>query len=179
MLVATLVGMLAVGASVSGSVVKGNAKVAEAAVWIEGLKTTTATKKFVIDQKNMKFIPSMLVVPAGSTVQFPNSDCVYHNVFSYYRNKRFDLGMYPAGESKTQTFTTKGICELFCNIHPKMRARIVIVESSVYDVTGKDGSFTLSGVPDGEYKLHVWHDKEAIVSLVVKGGKYAPITVSL
>jgi plastocyanin len=168
------------GTTVSGAVIEGHTKVAGAVVFIEGLRSAPAPKSPKIDQRNMKFVPNLLVVPSGTTVTFPNSDTVFHNVFSFYNNDRFDLGMYPNGTKKTWKFSKPGICELYCNVHPSMRARIVIVDSTVYATTDKNGSFQLKDVPDGDYTLVVMHDKTPTRhKLSVRGGKYATININL
>ena len=111
----------------------------------------------VIVQKDLAFAPTLLVVPPGASVGFPNQDKEFHNVFSYSPTKRFDLGRYPKGESKSVTFDKPGIVKIYCEIHEFMRAAVVVVENPFHTVAGSDGSFTLEGVPPGEYRLVVWN----------------------
>ena len=106
-------------------------------------------RRVVLDQRNMAFIPRLLVVPVGTTVEMPNSDRVFHNVFSYHNGKRFDLGLYPAGTRKVVTFDQPGVSRIFCNIHPTMAAYVVAVPSSRYAVTDADGRFVIDGVDAG------------------------------
>lgn len=112
----------------------------------------------VLTQKNKMFEPHMLVVTRGSTVDFPNRDPWFHNVFSLFNGKRFDLGLYEAGSSRTVHFDREGVSFIFCNIHPEMSAVVVVLGSSYFAATNKAGDFTISNVPPGSYALHVWNE---------------------
>jgi|SRR5580704_5680983 plastocyanin len=114
--------------------------------------------KYQMVQREKRFEPDMLVVPVGSSVTFPNRDPWFHNVFSLYRGKRFDLGLYQAGDSKVVRFDRVGPSYIFCNIHPQMAAVILTVDSKYYGVTDKGGHTTISGVPAGKYRMHVWYE---------------------
>jgi plastocyanin len=107
-------------------------------------------------QRDTTFVPSVVAVPVGGTVAFPNGDPFFHNVFSYSSAKRFDLGRYPQGESKDVTFPEAGIVEVFCEIHDFMRGAILVTENPYYAVVGADGSFRITDVPPGKYKLAFW-----------------------
>lgn len=109
-------------------------------------------------QHNKMFEPNFLVVPLGSVVDFPNLDPWFHNVFSLYRGKRFDLGLYQAGAQKTVRFDRPGPSFLFCNIHPQMTAVIMAVESDLFAVSNKAGFISIANVTPGKYVLHVWHE---------------------
>ncbi|MDO8586504.1 MAG: carboxypeptidase regulatory-like domain-containing protein [Armatimonadota bacterium] len=162
---AALTGMIAVtisvsvsAASLTGLVKNAQGKpLSDVAVWVElsGGKTVK-DKPALMDQTRGKFLPHVLVITAGTMVDFPNNDGMYHNVFSYFNGKRFDLGLYPPGNSKRITFTKLGVHELFCNIHAKMHAYIVVVETPYHDVTSKDGKFRIDDLPAGEYKVAFW-----------------------
>src|SRR5579883_176046 len=104
-----------------------------------------------LSQKNKRFEPSLLVVPVGSRVEFPNQDPFFHNVFSLYQGKRFDLGLYEAGEKRTVSFDKPGISYIFCNIHPEMKAIVVALTTPYYAVTDRSGKFVINGVPPGKY----------------------------
>jgi len=108
-------------------------------------------------QQDTSFAPAVIVVPAGTTVRFPNHDTFFHNVFSYSKTKRFDLGRYPKGESKTVTFDAPGGVSVFCEIHKWMRGAILVVDNPYYAAVNADGSFDLPNVPPGKYKVSVWH----------------------
>lgn len=120
-----------------------------------GIRPSMAAKT-VLAQRDTAFEPELLIVPVGATVSFPNQDPFFHNVFSYSKPKRFDLGRYPRGESKTVTFDQPGMVSVFCEIHKWMRAGVVVVENSHYAQVNPDGSFALPDVPPGSYKLTVW-----------------------
>jgi len=109
-------------------------------------------------QKNKSFEPHILVVPAGSLVEFPNRDPFFHNVFSLFEGKRFDLGLYEAGTSRTVRFDRPGISYIFCNIHPEMSAVVITLATPLYGLSNRDGQLSLSGVPYGRYMLHVWSE---------------------
>jgi plastocyanin len=112
----------------------------------------------VLRQKNKSFEPHLLVVTKGSSVDFPNLDPWFHNVFSLFNGKRFDLGLYEAGTSRTVHFDREGVSYIFCNIHPEMSGVVVVVPSPYYAIAGKGGDFSVGGVPPGKYTLHVWSE---------------------
>ena len=111
----------------------------------------------VIAQKDFRFSPSLLVVPRSTSVSFPNEDNEFHNVFSYSRAKRFDLGRYPKGESKRVIFDKPGIVKAYCEVHPWMRAAILVLESPCFAIVSRDGSFSIEGIPAGRYDLVAWN----------------------
>jgi plastocyanin len=110
----------------------------------------------VLRQKNKAFEPHLLVVTKGSTVEFPNQDPWFHNVFSLFNGKKFDLGLYEAGTTRTVHFDREGVSYIFCNIHPEMSAVVVVVSSPYYGASTKSGEFSIAGVPPGRYMLHIW-----------------------
>jgi plastocyanin len=109
-------------------------------------------------QKNKSFEPHILVVPAGSMVEFPNRDPFFHNVFSLFEGKRFDLGLYEAGTSRMVRFDRPGISYIFCNIHPEMNAVVITMATPLYAISNAAGQLSLAGVPYGRYRLHVWSE---------------------
>jgi plastocyanin len=109
-------------------------------------------------QKNKSFMPHILVVPAGSSVEFPNRDPFFHNVFSLFEGKRFDLGLYEAGTSRTVRFDRPGISYIFCNIHPEMSAIVITTTTPWYAIAKADGQLSIADVPYGRYLLHVWSE---------------------
>lgn len=109
-------------------------------------------------QKDQSFYPEVLPITVGTTVDFPNLDPVFHNVFSYSKAKKFDLGRYPKGHSKSVTFDTPGLVKVFCEIHSTMRAHILVLEQPYYAIVAPDGSFRIPDVPAGDYKLKVWQE---------------------
>ena len=109
-----------------------------------------------IVQRDGVFLPGALAVTAGTVVRFPNEDPYVHNVFSY-ADPRFDLGRYPAGESREVVFDAAGIVRIYCEIHEYMRAVVLVTEHSFHDVVSEDGTFRIAAVPPGEYTLAAYH----------------------
>jgi plastocyanin len=117
------------------------------------------SKRPVLVQKDKNFAPHLLVVEVGSLVDFPNHDPFFHNVFSLFDGKRFDLGLYEAGATNSVRFDRVGVSFLFCNIHPQMSAVVVAVDTPYYAKTDRSGHLTISGVPYGRYEMHVWYER--------------------
>jgi len=111
---------------------------------------------FRLVQKDKSFHPHLLVVPLGSSVDFPNMDPFFHNVFSQFNGKRFDLGLYDEGSNKTVRFDHEGVSYIFCNIHPEMSAVVIALSSPYVDTSSQDGKIELHDVPSGSYEMHVW-----------------------
>jgi plastocyanin len=109
-------------------------------------------------QRNKTFSPHLLVVTAGSTVEFPNKDPFFHNVFSLFEGKRFDLGLYEAGTARIVHFDRPGVCYIFCNIHPEMSAVVLVLDTPYYGISDEAGNVTVSGVPPGQYTAHIWYE---------------------
>jgi hypothetical protein len=111
-----------------------------------------------LTQKNKTFDPHVLVVPAGAAVEFPNRDPFFHNVFSLFEGKRFDLGLYEAGSTRVVHFDRPGISYIFCNIHPEMSGVVVTLNTPFYAVINGEGQFTIPNVPYGRSRLSVWSE---------------------
>jgi plastocyanin len=127
-------------------------------VILEGVKSAPRKPEtLVIEQRNGRFEPDLVVVPVGSTVQFPNSDPIFHNVFSLSHAQSFDLGFYPKGQTRTVKFNREGIVQVYCHIHANMYAAIMITSSPWYMKPGADGSFAWNNIPAGHYRVTVWH----------------------
>ena len=140
-----------------------NTSAASIVVWLMPLGAAVASSPVapmhaVLTQKNKMFEPHLLVVTRGSSVDSPNRDPWFHNVFSLFNGKRFDLGLYEAGTSRTVHFDREGVSFIFCNIHPEMSAVIVVLGSPYFATSDKAGSFTIPEVPPGSYMLHVWSE---------------------
>ncbi len=144
----------------SGQPAKKLAKTPPAVLWLEPVPLTPGAAvtpgKFVLLQKNKTFIPHLLVVPVGSSVAFPNADPFFHNVFSLFDGKRFDLGLYEAGSSRTVLFSRQGVSYIFCDIHSEMSAVVIALNTPFYSASDGNGDFRLADVPNGEYDLHIW-----------------------
>lgn len=137
-------------------------------VQVSGARTAVTTalahqpdRRLVLAQHNKSFEPNLLIVPVGAVVKFPNRDPFFHNVFSLYQGKRFDLGLYEAGKTRTVLFDRPGISYIFCNIHPEMNAVVIALETPYYGVSDPQGTIEIPGVPPGRYVLHVWHQSSA------------------
>lgn len=141
-----------------------------AVVWLTALssadnKQPLPAEHFTLAQKNRMFTPHLLVVPVGSIVSFPNLDPFYHNVFSLFNGKRFDLGLYEAGKSKDVVFSREGISYIFCNIHPQMSAVVLSVASQHYAIADRSENVRIADIPPGDYDVHVWIEGLAQASL--------------
>ena len=111
-----------------------------------------------LDQRNEAFFPYVLAVQAGATVAFPNDDRTYHNVFSFSKAKRFDLGRYARGQSKSVRFDRPGVVRVFCDIHAHMSAFILVFAHPYFAATDSEGRFQIPSVPAGSYTIAVWTD---------------------
>jgi len=109
-------------------------------------------------QKNKSFEPHLLVVPVGSVVEFPNRDPFFHNVFSLFEGKRFDLGLYEAGTTKQVLFDKPGVSFIFCDIHAEMSAVVIALTTPYYGISDRRGQVSIPQVPPGRYNLHIWYE---------------------
>jgi plastocyanin len=147
-----------------------------AAIWLTPLHAASipapaSGKTYTLLQKNKQFTPHLLIVPVGSIVHFPNADPFFHNVFSEFEGRRFDLGLYEAGSSKEITFGREGVSYIFCNIHPQMSAVVIALSTPFYSVEGTRGYFHIANVPADDYMLHVWVEGEGQGTLNVSTRK--------
>ncbi len=142
-------------------------------VWLTPLGTTPAPPPPVqqasqipqLVQKDKSFHPSLLVIPAGGQVEFPNHDPFFHNVFSLFDGKRFDLGLYEGGSTQFVKFDRPGISFIFCNIHPQMSAVVIALSTPYYAISNARGEIRLSGVAPGRYQMHVFHSSVSTEAL--------------
>ncbi len=134
-----------------------------------------------MDQRNETFVPHVLAIHTGTIVDFPNSDRVYHNVFSLSATRRFDLGRYAVGRSKSVRFDRPGVVRVFCDIHSHMNAFILVFAHRYFAVTGPDGSFQLPPVPPGTYELAGWYEGEVRTTrqVVVRAGETATVDLQV
>ncbi len=116
-------------------------------------------------QKDKTFIPHVLAIAVGTTVDFPNLDPIYHNAFSNYDGQLFDVSLYPPGSSRSVRFTRPGIVRVFCNIHASMSAVIVVLDTPYFAVTGANGAFQISNAPAGQYTIKVFHERATQATL--------------
>ena len=153
-----------IAASDSGVGRSGAADSANVAVWLTpldpaALKALPAASA-KIAQRNKTFEPHVTVIRAGSSIAFPNQDPFFHNVFSLYNGKRFDLGLYEAGASRPAIkFERPGVSYIFCNIHESMSAVVIAVDTPYYGVSDRAGRVEIASVPDGRYTMHVFYER--------------------
>lgn len=136
---------------------------AETVLWLTPLQPEpysvgAPAKPARLVQRNKSFEPHLLVIRAGSLVEFPNKDPFFHNVFSLFDGKRFDLGLYEAGSMRSVRFERPGISFIFCNIHAQMTAIVVALDTPYYSVSNQAGSISVPGVPPGHYIMQVWRE---------------------
>jgi plastocyanin len=112
----------------------------------------------VMDQRNETFVPHMLAITTGTTVEFPNSDKFYHNVFSLSKARKFDLGRYAAGRAKAVRFEQPGIVRVFCDIHSHMNAFILVFSHPFFALTDSDGRYRIENIPPGTYNVVAWNE---------------------
>jgi plastocyanin len=181
-LLAFLVAASAAGGTVTGKVVlvKDGKELSDASnvvVWVEGTRksgsapTPQPPKSGEMKQASKRFQPRVVAIPKNSTVEFPNADPIYHNVFSVSGPNRFDLGLYRSGASKPKTFEEAGLVRVYCNIHPQMIGFVMVVDSDYVAVTPPSGEFELPNVPAGARVLKVWHEEapsELSIPITVK-----------
>jgi hypothetical protein len=138
-------------------------------VWLSPLQAVdlkppvTPHPPYRLLQKDKQFHPHLLVVPTGTSVEFPNADPFFHNVFSLFNGKRFDLGLYESGTSRSVKFDREGVSYIFCNIHPEMGAVVLALSTPYYSISNADGTVTIRGVPPGTYRLNVWSENAQLL----------------
>ena len=164
-----LCAVLAITALATAAEIKGTVKVtgaknnADAVVYVDviaGKVFPPPAAPVLLDQKNMVFVPHVLPVVVGTTVDFQNSDAVLHNVFSPDKcADKFNLGSWPQGQKKSYTFKQPCAATILCNVHPEMEAFVVSVPTPYFAVTEKSGAYDIKNVPDGTYTVKVWHPK--------------------
>ena len=163
---------------------KGVRNSADAVVFVDTIQGKTfpaPAKHAVVDQKNLVFIPHVLPVQVGTTVDFHNGDAVLHNVFSPDTCcSKFNLGTWPQGQSRSYTFKNECQATLLCKVHPEMEGFVVAVPTPYYAVTKADGSYEIKNVPDGQLTVKVWHPKlkAAQKSVKVAGSTQADFEIA-
>jgi plastocyanin len=161
--------LLALTSLVRGGELKGTVKAvgvkdsADAVVYVDaipGKSFPAPTAHLLMDQKNLVYVPHVLPVLTGTTVDFRNSDKVLHNVFSPDKcADKFNLGSWPQGQVRSYTFKTPCVATLLCNVHPEMEAYVVALPTPYFAVTDKSGAYCIKDLPDGSYTVRVWHPK--------------------
>ena len=180
--------LAAAGAAQAGEL-KGTVKAvgaknnADAVVYVDAIPGKTFSPPAahaVLDQKNLVFVPHVLPVLLGTTVDFLNSDAVLHNVFSPDKcAEKFNLGSWPQGQTRAFTFKLPCAATILCNVHPEMEAYVVALPTPYFGVTDKAGSYVIKELPDGSYTVKVWHPKlkEASRTVGVSGSTTADFEI--
>jgi plastocyanin len=150
-------------------------------VFVKARPTPSAPQRARIRQSHEAFVPHVTVVTAGSTIDFPNEDLIFHNVFSLSRAAEFDLGRYPQGTSKSRVFNRPGTVKVYCQLHSHMSALIRVFDHPYFAVPDALGRFAIPSVPAGKYDVVAWHERagEVTTSAVVTAGETSEISVSL
>ena len=192
-LVGALVGLPStmLGADASGvGIVKGTITIGgkpadDAVVSIEGLSKDqikiqmahSKPQKKIIDQRNLKFVPRVVAIMTGETVDFPNHDKSWHNVYSKGGANDFDLGLYPSGKSRSKKFVNSGVSRILCNAHPDMEAFVVVKDHPFFSATDSRGNYEIKNVPLGKVRVQIWHPgfevRDETVDLVRDGEVFA------
>ncbi|MFZ1140557.1 MAG: carboxypeptidase regulatory-like domain-containing protein [Candidatus Sulfotelmatobacter sp.] len=139
----------------------------QAVVWLTPVGATAEPPRQKVSeipqlvQKNKSFHPSLLVIPVGGKVEFPNHDPFFHNAFSLFEGKRFDLGLYESGTTRFVQFDKPGVSFIFCNIHAEMSAVVIALATPYYAISDSRGNLSISNVPPGRYELQVFHSSVA------------------
>jgi plastocyanin len=132
-------------------------------VWLEraGEPPAPSERTVKIVQKQKRFVPHVIAIPVGTTVDFPNLDPIFHSAFSNFAGQPFDVGLYPPGTSQKVHFVREGVVRVFCNIHPTMSAVIVVAPTRYIAVSAKGGEFSISSVEAGEYRMRAFHERSS------------------
>jgi plastocyanin len=144
-------------------------------------RETPPAMRATISQRDEAFVPRVIAITTGSTVEFPNFDPYFHNVFSLSRSANFDLGRFPRGDSRVRKFTSPGLVKVYCHIHSHMSASIMVFDHDHFTIPDADGWFTLDGVTPGSYRLSAWHERigESVQQIKVDPGGLARVEFSL
>jgi len=163
--------------------VKGKPDASGVVVYLENVPSTVSppAQHAKIRQVEKQFDPPLTIVVRGTTIDFPNEDKVFHNVFSVSRPARFDLGLYKSGTSKSVEMKRPGVVDVYCNIHPDMVAKVKILDNAFYTTTDPAGHFTIAGVPAGEYPVVAWlpSGEEARGTVKVTAGTAGEVTLEV
>lgn len=158
----------------------------ETLVWLEPASGAKAVRRaapvnVTMTTRGKTLIPHVLAIPVGSTVNFPNEDPISHNLFSLSSPNQFDLGLYRAGAGKSHTFTTPGVVNVYCNVHPNMSSVIHVLSTPYFTFADANGNFTLTDVPPGHYEVVAWNEMSgaARTPVDVGGGAAPPLALVL
>ncbi len=147
---------------------------------LKGQKFPIPTTRPVMDQRDIMFSPRVLPILVGTIVDFPNSDNLFHNVFSYSQTKDFDLGRYPTGESRSVLFERAGIVRVYCDIHAHMNATILVLDNPYFATPDDEGHYSIRNIPEGLYTLKLWFGRDIVEtrSVTIKSGEITTINLT-
>jgi len=151
-------------------------------VYLEGVNEQVTPQHKSIDQLNLTFVPKVITIPVGSTVDFTNNDKIYHNITSTSESNKFSLDTYDPGVTRPVTFNKPGVVHLLCKVHPEMSGWVVVTENQYAAVTEHDGKFTIPNVPVGTYQIETWNEKLKLkgkTTVTVAEGKTVPVVIKL
>ncbi len=145
---------------------------------LDSARYEPAAKHPMLDQRNLQFHPQVLPVLVGTTVDFPNRDNLFHNVFSYSHPKEFDLGRYPKDDSRSVTFDRPGVVRVYCDIHSHMNATILVLQNPYYATPDDNGRYQIPDVPGGKYRIVLWHGRNYIEGRWIEVGQGKSLEVN-
>jgi len=151
-------------------------------VYLEGVNEQVTPQHKSIDQLNLTFVPKVITIPVGSTVDFTNNDKIYHNITSTSESNKFSLDTYDPGVTRPVTFNKPGVVHFLCKVHPEMSGWVVVTENQYAAVTEHDGKFTIPNVPVGTYQIETWNEKLKLkgkTTVTVAEGKTVPVVIKL
>lgn len=160
---------------------KHTSELANVVVFVKAAATPSPPRHAIIRQVDEQFAPHLVAITTGSTVDFPNDDLLFHNVFSLSRAATFDLGRFPRGKSKSRTFAEAGIVKVYCHLHSHMSAIVRVFDHPFFAIPEPDGRFTIPGLAPGRHEVVAWHERmgEVTTPIVVDAGQLAPVSFSL
>jgi plastocyanin len=175
---------------IKGTITVNGQPTADAVVSVEGLSSAQIKarmaafkpQKKVMEQKDLKFVPTVVAIMAGSTVEFPNRDKVWHNVFSKGGANDFDLGLYPPGQTRSKKFDKAGVSRILCNVHPAMEGFVVVKDHPFFSSTDGRGLYEIKDVPLGKVRVQVWYpnlDIHSDVIELVRAGEVFDLNIDL
>ena len=176
---------------VKGTITIGGKPAPDAVVSIEGLSkeqiktqmSHTKPQKKIIDQRNLKFLPTVAAITVGETVDFPNNDKSWHNVYSKGGANDFDLGLYAPGKTRSKKFDKVGVSRILCNAHPNMEAFVVVKDHPFYSATDSRGNYEIKNVPLGKVRVEIWYPNLEVVTSetveIVRDGEVFALNVDL
>ena len=175
---------------VKGTITIGGKPAPDAVVSIEGLSkeqiktqmSHTKPQKKIIDQRNLKFLPTVAAITVGETVDFPNNDKSWHNVYSKGGANDFDLGLYAPGKTRSKKFDKVGVSRILCNAHPNMEAFVVVKDHPFYSATDSRGNYEIKNVPLGKARVEIWYPNLEVTSEtveIVRDGEVFALNVDL